>query len=81
MTFFKRFYKCILASHLIISSLFIFNFYAVFDTTSMDKAQCYALFESNNIQLCYDFHLNGPEFCPKDSLKDEENGPSATYSH
>jgi hypothetical protein len=45
----------------------------------MDGAQCYALFESNNIQLCYDFHLNGPEFCPILHEKDDSNGDVDIY--
>lgn len=64
MTFFQKALKWFVASNLIISSLFIFNFYAVFDNESMDGAQCYAFFKSNNIQLCYDFKLRELDICP-----------------
>jgi len=69
MTFFNKAFKWFLASNILISSLFVFNFYAVFDDQAMDGAQCYALFKSNSMQICYDFKYRDLNFCPIDDMR------------
>ncbi len=64
MNILSKVFKWISASGLIISTFFIFNFYFVLDSKSMDGAQCMALFHSNHLEICYNLLRIQWEFCP-----------------
>lgn len=59
----KNLWKILVASQFILSGLFIVNFYAVFDNKALDGAQCIALFNSHQIELCYSLRLKGYDYC------------------
>ena len=67
MNLFKKAFKYFIASQILLSSFFVFNFYAVYNDKLSDKSVCYAFFKSNKIELCYDFKLGGMDYCPIDS--------------
>ena len=71
MSYLGKFLIFILTSHALISSMFLVNFYTVFNEDITQKSHCYSVFKSDNIELCYNFMLVKKEYC---AIGGDENG-------
>ena len=64
MNLFKRILIYALASHALISSLFMVNIYAEFDTTKQEHDKCFAYVKKHRNAFCFDIVLLSLDYCP-----------------